>query len=362
LQEASRLADAQLERRPAHAMRWTWGDGILLYALLRLAAAKPACGQRYLQAAVTFHRVWSRRLPRIERADACAPALSALWLMRNDRSAVGLPAAASAGAFVERAPRSRIGSIDHLGTSPLRALFPASIWVDTLAMATTFAAQWATLVENEPLLDFATAQPGIYAAKLQDTRYALFRHAYLFPLDRAVPQGATFWLRGNGWVLFALVEMLAELPPDHPTSGELRELLGSVAHALLPWQRDDGAWGAVINEPRSRSETSGTALCAYALARAARSGWLPASMIAPASRALDFARSRMETSATGVSLGDISAATNPMPGWAYRFVPHVRDASWGIGAFVLAAAELATQGARFELACRSSARTARSPA
>ncbi len=208
-------------------------------------------------------------------------------------------------------------------------------------MASAFGAQWATHVGDERMLDFATAQPAIYAAKLRDPRHALFRHAYLVRLERAVPSGPAFWLRGNGWTLFAIVEMLGELPADHPRSAALRELAANLTHALLHWQRDDGAWGTVINDRRSRAESSGTALCAYALARGAREGWLPASMQAAAQRAFAYVASRVETARGASSLTGISAATNPMPAWGYRLVPDTRDASWGVGAFLLAASELA---------------------
>jgi rhamnogalacturonyl hydrolase YesR len=339
---ATRLANAKLERHPADAMRWTWGDGILLYGLVRLAEVVSAPGQaRYLDATARFHRVWSTRAPRIDRPDACAPALSALALFRGHGRTVGLPVAARVARFVSRAPRNRIGCIDHLGTSALRTIVPSSIWVDTLAMVSAFSAQWAAHVGDARMLDFAAAQPGIYAATLQDPQEALFRHAYLVRFGRAVPRAPAFWLRGNGWALFAMVEMLEELPKDHPGSTEIAGLLARSAHALIRWQRDDGAWGTVINDDRSRAESSGTALAAYALARGARRGWLPPSMASAARRALAHVASRVEQSAAGVSLGEISAATNPMPGWGYPLVPHVRDASWGVGAFLLAAAEMA---------------------
>jgi unsaturated rhamnogalacturonyl hydrolase len=338
---ATGLADSQLARRPPEAMRWTWGDGILLYGLVRLAeVAPPPEHARYLDAAARFHRVWSVRAPRIDRPDACAPALSALALLRGHGRTVGLPVAARVARFVARAPRNRFGSIDHLGSSALHALFPSSIWVDTLAMLSAFSAQWAAHVGDARMLDFAAAQPGIYAATLQDPHEALFRHAYLVRLGRPVPRAPAFWLRGNGWALFGMVEMLDALPKGHPGSTEIAGLLSRSAHALIRRQRDDGAWGTVINDDRSRAESSGTALVAYALARGARQGWLPPSMASAGRRAFAHVASRLERTATGLSLGDISAATNPMPAWGYPLIPHVRDAPWGVGAFLLAAAEM----------------------
>ena len=332
---AADLADGYLARHPSHAMRWSWGTGILLYGLARFAEASTTpARERYLAAVARFHA--ERTAPRIDRPDACSPGLSALTLHRRHGRAEGWEAAARVAAFVSHTPRNRLGCIDHLGTSCWRALVPASIWVDTLAMACVFGAQWAAYVGDARLLDFAAAQPAIYAAHLLDPEAGLFRHAYVVDLGRAVPRAPAFWLRGNGWALFAMVEVLAELPAGHPGAVEIGGLLSRCAAAVAARQRADGAWCAVLDDARSPPESSGTALVAYALGRGARAGWLPASMAQVARRAVRYLISRVEPSPRGTRLGGVSGATNPMPGWAYRFVPPARDASWGTGALLLA--------------------------
>jgi unsaturated rhamnogalacturonyl hydrolase len=336
---AVRLADAQLARRAPEEIGWSWGAGIFLYGLARLAVAAPAARTRYLEAIARYHRSWARRAPRIDRADACAPALSALALARDHGCAAGLPAAARVAQFAARAPRNRLGAIDHLGVSPLRLIFPGSIWTDSLAMLAVFCAQWGAYVGDAELLDFGAAQPGAYAAKLQDSAEGLFRHAYLLRLDRAVPRAPAFWLRGNGWATLAMVDAAGELPGGHPGLGEIVALLGACARGLARWQREDGGWGTVINDPRSYDETSGAALCAYALAKAVRLRLLPASMQDVAHRARAHVTALLEPAPGGLSLPGVSAATNPMPAFGYRLVPRVRDAPWGVGAYLLAAAE-----------------------
>src|SRR5262249_33812750 len=135
------------------------------------------------------------------------------------------------------------------------------------------------------------------------------------------------------------VEIACELPEGHPGLPEIVGLLGALAGALVRHQRSEGGWGTVINDPGSYEEASGTAMCAYALARAARRGWLPEAMGAAARRALASVTARMEAARGGFSMPAISAATNPMPGAAYALVPRVRDAPWGVGAYLLAACE-----------------------
>ncbi|HLK35196.1 MAG TPA: glycoside hydrolase family 88 protein [Polyangiaceae bacterium] len=335
---AGRLADACLARHAPHTMGWSWGTGVLLYGLARFAEVAPAPARdRYLGAVARFHA--GRTPPRIDRPDGCAPGLSALALHRRHARREGLPAVARIAGFVEGAPRNRLGCMDHLGTSPWRALIPSSIWVDTLAMATVFCAQWAGHTGNARLLDFAAAQPAIYAAHLLDRDADLFRHAYLVGLGRAIPRAPAFWLRGNGWALFAMVEILAELPAGHPGVDEVRQLLARIADAVAARQRREGAWGTLLDDGRSPAESSGTALVAYALARGARGGWLPASMGDVARRAMRYLIDRVVPWSKGPRLRGVSAATNPMPGWAYRLVPDPRDAPWGTGALLLAASE-----------------------
>jgi len=341
LTAAIRLADRSLALRPPHTMRWDWGDAILLYGLARLASAVdcPTARRRLVDAVTAYHVAHARDLPRIDRADRCAPALSALVLARSHGCRCGLRAAARAAEFVATAPRTRLGAIEHLGTSPLRRLVPPSLWVDSLAMMAVFAAQWATHVGDAELLDFAAAQPGAYASMLQDPREGLFRHAYLLRLDRVVPRAPAFWLRGNGWALFAMVEVLEALPEKSPATGEIVGMLTIAAGALARHQRPAGGWGTVVNDPRTYEETSGTALCAYALAKGARLGWLDPTMAHVARRALGRVTARLQSAAHGYSMPAISAPTNPMPGWAYGLVPRVRDAPWGVGAYLLAATE-----------------------
>ena len=104
--------------------------------------------------------------------------------------------------------------------------FSPAIWVDTLAMVSAFSAQWAAHVGDARMLDFAAAQPGIYAATLQDPQEALFRHAYLVRFGRAVPRAPAFWLRGNGWALFGLAAALRaehKEPEAKATEARFRE-------------------------------------------------------------------------------------------------------------------------------------------
>jgi hypothetical protein len=85
-----------------------------------------------------------------------------------------------------------------------------------------------------------------------------------------------FWLRGNGWVIAAMAQLLEVLPEDHANREEYEGMLQGMAAALTDdgVQRMDGFWNVnILNSPpdpdppdRIYGETSGTALITYALA------------------------------------------------------------------------------------------------
>lgn len=79
------------------------------------------------------------------------------------------------------------------------------------------------------------------------------------------------WSRGHGWLLRGIVETLRWLPADHSRQQELTEMLAQTLDALAPLQDDQGMWHTLLHRPEADSEpeTSGTALIAYAIARAA---------------------------------------------------------------------------------------------
>jgi rhamnogalacturonyl hydrolase YesR len=331
IERAVRLVDAHLARRPAHTLRWDWEDAILLAGVDALRARAP----HLTGALVDYHRAWIRRgLPRIDRSDACAPALTALSI------ASALPCAMASAervaAYLTTAPRNALGAIDHLGSSPLRLLYPRSIWVDSLMMHAVFAARFGAATNDAALVDFAASQPIVYAAALQDRHTGLFRHAWLVRRRRAVPGGHDFWLRGNGWALASIAELLEVLSRHHAHRAKLATVAERIARALSIRQKGDGAWDLL-----SGDDTSGVAIVAYALAKLVRLGAIDAAARETAARAFAYADARVIETSRGPSIRGVTGPTNALPAFTYRFVGTAIDAPYGIGAYALAASEMA---------------------
>jgi unsaturated rhamnogalacturonyl hydrolase len=85
-----------------------------------------------------------------------------------------------------------------------------------------------------------------------------------------------YWSRGNGWVLAALVRVLALLPQKDPHRAEYLQDYLDMIKALIPLQRPDGFWNVSLHDPAhfGGKEVSGTALFTYGIAWGIRQGYL----------------------------------------------------------------------------------------
>ncbi|WP_410786413.1 glycoside hydrolase family 88 protein [Kribbella sp. C-35] len=143
------------------------------------------------------------------------------------------------------------------------------------------------------------------------------------------------WSRGNGWVAAAHVKTLKTLAHQ-----EYSDTLKQLVTALRPIQRTDGFWNVNLTDAQHLPgpETSGTAFFAYAVGYAARTGLLPSATYLPVA-----ARAWNGMVATAVQpdgflgyvqkVGDRPESSQP--------ITYNSTADFGVGAFLLAGAELA---------------------
>ncbi len=244
--------------------------------------------------------------------------------------------------YLRQAPRNSLGALDHLDPrTTLGRLYAPSIWVDSLVMVGMTAALTGEALDDERLVGFAHAQPVLYATTLQDPATGLFRHAYLYERGRTRPTDDVFWLRGNGWVAVALVELLATMQPDQPEHLSTRIILRRLAEGLWAHRSSEGTWHTIIDAPRTYEETSGTALVAYALAKGARLGLLPAEYRTAAAQTLRTLGRRVRIRRGQSVVSGTSGPTIPSRASGYALVPRLADVPYGVGAFLLLSAELA---------------------
>ena len=110
-----------------------------------------------------------------------------------------------------------------------------------------------------------------YLDRLQQSD-GLFYHA----------QGVPYvWARGDGWMAAGMPMILQYLPKDDPHYGRILDGYRRMMATLRKYQREDGMWSQLVNDPESWAETSGTAMFAYAFLSGVRNGWLDRDLYLP---------------------------------------------------------------------------------
>jgi len=138
------------------------------------------------------------------------------------------------------------------------------LWIDDMYMVTFLQSQAYRLTGDRKYIERAGKEMCMYLKKLQ-RKDGLFDHA----------PGAPFaWGRGNGWMAAAMAMNLRHLPADSKWRAPILKGYRRMMSALLKWQRPNGLWGQLVNDPESYDETSATAMFAYAFAEGVRAGVL----------------------------------------------------------------------------------------
>ena len=183
----------------------------------------------------------------------------------------------------------------------------------------------ACLAENgenhwDDILDQFTAAHKL----LWDEQLGLYRHANdcsrkMEWADPITGQSPVVWLRAEGGFLMALADTYEIAKDRTPRAGELCPLLKNALDRLLPYQvADTGMFLQVVDRADltgNYSETSGSAMVAYALMKGARLGMLPPEYGEKGSRVLDGIRDTyLKKGGQGWELHGICASAGLGPG------------------------------------------------
>jgi unsaturated rhamnogalacturonyl hydrolase len=168
-------------------------------------------------------------------------------------------------------------------------------------------------------------------------------------------QSPNFWGRAMGWYAMALVDTLDYFPEKHPQRAELLAILNRVAQAVAKYQDTaSGLWYQVLDKNGARGnyfESSAACMLVYAMAKAARKGYLPARYQQVAEKGYrGILKEFVKTEAGGaLTLGGTVAVAglggNPYRDGSYQYYVGERVVSndpKGIGALLLVASEMET--------------------
>lgn len=164
-------------------------------------------------------------------------------------------------------------------------------WCDALYMAPIAFHHMTQSTGDVRYRQFAHEKWWVTTALLQDPETKLFyrdTHYVYDPVKVKVrPKsvsntgGKVLWSRGNGWVVAGLVRILPYLSDKEPATKAMRaqyvRQLQQMMQAVVQRQRADGGWTVSMEDSTFKtSETSATALFAYAMAAGIKQGVLPA--------------------------------------------------------------------------------------
>lgn len=151
-----------------------------------------------------------------------------------------------------------------------------TLWADDMYMSIPFLARMGKITGDAKYFDDAIKQVENFNKYLYDPSTGLYIHNYF--ADVAM-NGVAHWGRCNGWVAMAQVELLSNLPVNHPKRAELIKLLLRQIVGYSRYQDQTGLWHQLLDKPDSYLETSVTAMFTYSVAKAVNEGWIPPSYL-----------------------------------------------------------------------------------
>jgi unsaturated rhamnogalacturonyl hydrolase len=254
---------------------------------------------------------------------------------------------------IESQPRNASGGFWH------KKIYPDQMWLDGLYMAEPFLAEYAS-VFHQPQ-DFAgiTRQFVLIEQNTRDAKTGLLYHGW----DESKQQSwanqvtgtsASFWARGMGWYMMALVDALPYFPEGDPGRQQLLAILQRTAAAIVRYQdAGSGLWYQVLDKGGEKGnyfESSAACMFTYALAKGARLGYLLPEYETNAQRAWSGIQSHfVKTESDGaltvtgtVQAVGLGGSEHRDGSYSYYIsAPVVNNDPKGVGAFLLAATEMA---------------------
>lgn len=355
-----------MRRAPQTHRRWDYTAGVVLGAVERIALARRDTAMlayvrrnmdRFVgpEGAIDGYRADEFNL------DAIAQGRLLFGLAERTGDARYRKAADILRDQLRRQPRTAEGGFWH------KQLYPQQMWLDGLFMAEPFYAEYARRYEDAAArarsFDDVTRQFLLAARHTRDPRTGLMVHAWDAAhaqrwADSATGRAPNVWGRAMGWYLVGAVETLDQLPAAHPDRAALIAVVADAADAVARVQDPvTGLWWDVLDQPNRAGnylEASASSMFAYALAKAARLGYVDARYRQVASRGFDgllanLVREHADGTVSLINVCQVSGLGGALRkdgsyrdgSFAYYVTePVVTDDYKGVGPFILAALEL----------------------
>jgi unsaturated rhamnogalacturonyl hydrolase len=381
LEWAQRMADSEIKRLGLPAKpKWDYTSAFFATSLLELGdmhgSVKTPSGNDYVAYAAGLigacvdasGSILSGYKAADHSLDSVAPARVLVALFNRTHDARYQKAAQLVRAQFNEQPRTSDGGFWH------KQIYANQMWLDGLYMGEPFYASYAKTFHEPADFDDITKQILLADQHTYDAKTGLFYHGWEDTrlqswADKATGHSPSFWARAEGWYVMAIVDVLDDLPADHPNRAKVLDILQRLADGVARAQdAKSGLWWQVLDQggrDGNYLEASGSSMFVYALAKAVNKGYLPAekynSVITRGFTGL--VRDLVKADASGTysltqicetaGLGSSGGNSSYRDGTFDYYVHHTTMISndlKGVGAFILAGVEVAKLGAPAPLA------------
>lgn len=269
-----RASLAELLQRVANRTRkfdfsvWFWGDAIAVDGMLEAAEI---CDAPELQTfCLRFFERWLKSPPGWTDYLTPGPALLRLY-ERTGREELMAGAIRLANWYRETVPRGPGGVHYYRPDIPQ---FRTMVIIDSLYHVVPFFALLGRITKDAAYFDEAYAVWRSHVDYLKSDRGPLLAHNYDVGTGRHRGYG---WGRGNGWALFALLELLEMMPTAHPARPEALREFQKLSTDIRSLQDESGFWRTLLHDREAYLESSTAAFYGAIFSRAIRQGLLDAS-------------------------------------------------------------------------------------
>jgi len=174
-------------------------------------------------------------------------------------------------------PRTNEGGFWH------KKIYPYQMWLDGLYMAGPYSAEYAVL-KNHPEEYEDIINQFVWAySHLYDDSTGLLYHGWDESRQQewADPEtglSKSFWSRGMGWYMMALVDVLEIVPEDYQSRHLLIEQLQSLSLSVLNYRDPCSKLWYQVTDQQDREgnylEASASAMFIYAMSKGVNHGWI----------------------------------------------------------------------------------------
>lgn len=360
---SARMADSTIARFPALAEEWNYQWGLVLKGSERVWRATGDANyfayiqhniDRFVQLDGTI-RGYRRDEYNVDRLNTGKVLFALYETTRDEKYKRALD---HLRAQLATHPRTNAGGFWH------KQIYPYQMWLDGIYMADAFFAEyeatfaprhsqfaignWDDIAHQVILIEQHTRDPltGLLYHAWDESKQQRWAH----PVTGCSPH---FWGRAMGWYGMAIVDILDFFPREHSQRAALVAILNRMCAALARVQdARTGVWWQILDQGgRSGNylESSASSMFVYTFVKGARQKYLPVNYFDLARRAYDgiiteFVRvddaGQVHLTNTCQSAG---LGGNPYRDGSFEYYisePRVTDNHHGVGAFILASAEM----------------------